>query len=100
MTRRLITILVAGQIALNPAFIGYIWADVKWQHSLTNILEAVPKEGIEGDRQRHLQPNRKPVIRRVGDGSGRPMASIIRQLHRRAIAPKKGTKFLRFGAFP
>jgi len=45
MTRRLITILVAGQIALNLAFIGYIWVDVKWQHSITNILEAVPEEG-------------------------------------------------------
>jgi hypothetical protein len=29
MSRRLITILVAGQIALNLAFIVYIWADVK-----------------------------------------------------------------------
>ena len=80
MTRRLITILIIGQIALDLAFIAYIWADVKWQHSLTNILEAVPKEGIEGDRQRHLQPNRKPVIRRVGDGSGRVMGGTIRQL--------------------
>jgi len=51
MTRRLITILIIGQIALDLAFIAYIWADVKWQHSLTNILEAVPKEGgIRGDR--------------------------------------------------
>jgi len=43
MTRRLITILVAGQIALNLAFIAYIWVDVKWQHSLTNILRALPE---------------------------------------------------------
>ena len=44
MTRRLITILVAGQIALDLASNAYIWADVKWQHSITNILEAVPEE--------------------------------------------------------
>jgi len=43
MSRRLITILVAGQIALNLAFIGYIWVDVTWQHSLTNILRALPE---------------------------------------------------------
>jgi len=45
MSRRLITILIIGQIALDLAFIAYIWADVKWQHSITNILEAVPAEG-------------------------------------------------------
>jgi len=28
------TILIIGQIALDLAFIGYIWVDVKWQHSL------------------------------------------------------------------
>jgi len=31
--------------AQDLAFIAYIWVDVKWQHSLTNILEAVPEEG-------------------------------------------------------
>lgn len=45
MSRRLITILILGQIALDLAFIACIWADVRWQHSLTNILEVVPEEG-------------------------------------------------------
>ncbi len=45
MSRQLITTLIIGQIALDLAFIAYIWADVKWQHSITNILEAVPEEG-------------------------------------------------------
>jgi hypothetical protein len=45
MTRRLITILIIGQIALDLAFISYVWADVQWQHRLANILETVPEEG-------------------------------------------------------
>jgi len=45
MSRRLITILIIGQIALDLAFIAYVWADVQWQHRLTNILETVPEEG-------------------------------------------------------
>jgi len=33
------------ELLQDLAFIAYIWVDVKWQHSLTNILEAVPEEG-------------------------------------------------------
>lgn len=43
MSRRLITILIIGQIALDLAFIGYIWAAVKWKHEVTNISNFISK---------------------------------------------------------